>query len=615
MEAATLELYQKNIFRITGLPVDASPKEVSRQVQKLQMLEEMGGGGIAQAAFAAVAPPSVEQVRSALARMKEPEHRLVDEFFWYWPEKFGESKSDPAIQAVLAGDGQKAIDIWVDRENEGSQTARHNLAVMFHMFALDWTNHQITTDEVDDRDEKVKGHWKEAFQRWEDLAGTDELWEVMKERVRSLADEALTTGFVRRMRQVLPQAFDRINAEAALRFAEKERMDWAQYHVDFMRETHQGQDDVDSTAELVLTPTRKRVEQLVQSTREKASKDPKKGTQAVVELMEHCKPLMALFDLFHGVDSHQRSDLFDEVAGTVATVVISYQTETGDNHTFVELLEKALAFATGTQVRERLIKNISIGKNNLAWKHLAPLFKTLEEMTGSSASSAQKLEQVRARILPQFPALVAQIGGKSEAYQQMMDSAAMAIRSISIEAHNKHQNHTAAEEAIQLALKLAIDSDLRTRLQGDAKALAESKKDATCHFCGREPASKDATFQLALYGDVVRSYGGVQYRKGSVPIPRCHTCKGKYGNADTAGCLLWLACAIVGAMAFKISRPTTDDWIAGAIIGTLAGCVVWWLARFILKNFNGMKSPDTFPGVEEMVRKGWSVGDGPGRYG
>ena len=117
---------------------------------------------------------------------------------------------------------------------------------MFHMFALDWTNHHVTYDIDLGRDEKIKGFWGDGFARWEELVDSDELWDILKERVRSLKDEALTTGFVRRMRRVIPLALDRVNAEAALKFAEQGRMDWAKFHVDYMRETNQGLDDVDS---------------------------------------------------------------------------------------------------------------------------------------------------------------------------------------------------------------------------------------------------------------------------------------------------------------------------------------------------------------------------------
>ena len=112
MEACTLSLYDKNIFRITELPVDASAKDVSRQAQKQQMLAEMGDNtSSVKAPFAPLHSPDEDQIREALARMKMPEDRIVDEFFWFWPEEFGNSKADPAIQAMLSGDSEKAAEI------------------------------------------------------------------------------------------------------------------------------------------------------------------------------------------------------------------------------------------------------------------------------------------------------------------------------------------------------------------------------------------------------------------------------------------------------------------------------------------------------------------------
>jgi hypothetical protein len=485
IEACTLNLYERNIFRITGLPVDATAKEVARQAQKLQMMEEMGGA-LTPAAFPLNPPPSTQQIRQALARMKEPEHRLVDEFFWYWPETFGESRSDPAIEALLAGEGQKAINIWVDRENEGSVTAIHNLAVMFHMFAVDWTNHHVSsqlalspqeTQETalapqksrvaildDGRDEKIKGYWKDAFDRWEQLADSDDLWEVVKSRVRSLGDEALTIGFVRRMRSILPQAFDRINAEAALKFGEQGQMDWTEFHVALMRSTHQGQDDVDRTAELVLAPTKKRVEQRLSAAQNDSTNHPENGTQIAIELIGHCKPLMTLFDLFHGADYHQRTDLFDEVAKTVADVLIAYQCATGDNKTFVEILQHGLEFATGLQIRERLIENIAIGQENLGSTQLKEFFNRMKLITESGIAPSKKFEQIRDNILPQLPTLATHFGSTNPIYHKAVDSVAIVLFGIAIEAHSSIADWGTSGKAYEMASKMAFSADVKKRI-------------------------------------------------------------------------------------------------------------------------------------------------------
>jgi hypothetical protein len=634
IEACTLNLFEKNIFRITGLPVDASTKEVSRQAQKLQMLEEMGGATPNQAAFPLNPPPSTEQIREALARMKEPELRLVDEFFWFWPETFGDSKTDPAINALQSGDGQKAVDIWVERENNGSVTATHNLAVMFHMYAVDWTNHHLGNQEEHSRvekqdspwappqkrvaildsgrDVKIKGYWKDAFDRWEQLADADDLWDVVKNRVRSLEDEALTIGFVRRMRALLPQAFDRINAEAALKFAEHGRMDWAQFHVDFMRETHAGLDDVNSTAEMVLAPTKRRVEQRLNSAHNEVDRHPEKGTQVALDLMSHCRPLMALFDLFHGADSHQRSDLFDEVAKTVANVVISYQKATGDNKAFVEILQQALDFASGSQIRERLIKNIAIGEGNLAANMLEPFFKSLESITEGAGTLSAKLEQLKAKILTQLPTLAAKLGSTSHAYRQLMDSVAIALRGLSIDAHNDHKDFQTAGEAIELAAKLAVDADLKLRIQNDASVLAENKKQSLCYFCGTQTAKADSVLQLAMYGEVNRYYGGVQYRKGTVPIPRCGDCKGKQESASSTGCVIWVICLIIG-IGVGMAYDEKSGWLMGAFLGGGVGWILSVIVAEAMKSSSGLKNPKDHSEVRKMILQGWSIGDGPSR--
>lgn len=476
LEACTLELYQKNIFRITGLPVDATPKEVAKQAQKLQMMLEDGMAGTAagaKAAFPLAPPPTTEQIRDALARMKEPEHRLVDEFFWYWPEKFGSSKDDISIQALLAGDAQKAIEVWGERESEGSFAARHNLAIMFHMFAVDWTNHHVAYELDAGRDEKITGYWRDSFERWEALVDADELWEVLTERVRSLEDEALTTGFVRRMRRLLPQALDRVNAEAALKFAEQGRMDWAKFHVDFMRQTNQGQDDVESTAELVLTPIRKRLDQQLKSAQMQSERKPDQGTQLASDLMIASTPLMGIYDLFHGDEAHQRNDLFDSVAETVANLLVAHQKATGENRTFVKLLKQALQFASGMHVRERLMRNIAIGESNLASEQLEPIFNSLRTIENSTYGPAQKLQQVQRTILTQLPAWATTLGPNSETYNNLLNTVAIALREISVTAHNEGSDSATATAAINLALKLATDPDLKKRVSDDRNTLED----------------------------------------------------------------------------------------------------------------------------------------------
>ena len=111
--AATKDLFRKNAFRIAGIAVDATGREVADHAKKLNISKELGQKMSAQnSAMASFPPPSHEEIREALEKLKDPEKRFVDEFFWFWPEEFGASRSDPAFQALAQGKLNAAVDIW-----------------------------------------------------------------------------------------------------------------------------------------------------------------------------------------------------------------------------------------------------------------------------------------------------------------------------------------------------------------------------------------------------------------------------------------------------------------------------------------------------------------------
>lgn len=500
MDACTLELYTKNIFRVAGLPVDATSKEIARQAQKLQMLEEMGGDAAGTSpAFALAIPPTSDEIRAALSRIKESQHRIVDEFFWYWPEEFGSSKNDPAIQAMMSGDIEGAVKQWRCREKEGSIIAKHNMAVMYHMYAVDWTLYHVSYDLDPAVEGQIKSYWKKAFERWEVLVDDDEIREILKQRIRSLDDEALTTGFIRRFLTQLPQALDKVNAEAALKLAERNRLEWARFHVDFMRETHQGLDDVDSTAEMVLAPTKARVEQHLNFFEKQADTEPQKGAALARQLLDRCRPMMNLFDLFHGKDAHQRNDLFDRVAETLINMIVDYQRATGDNKTFLSSLNDALNFATSPVLRERIIKNIAIAEGNLREDAIVPIFERLKIVQESGNDPKNKLAMMQQEVFPLLPEVTSQLRNDTNLLNQIYDSLAIVLRSISIDAHNLSHDMTTSQAAILLAQKLVRKADLKERINQDILQLNANINIAKSNALLTASSSKSSSGCLVLF--------------------------------------------------------------------------------------------------------------------
>ncbi len=608
MAACKLYLYEKNIFRVTELPVDATAKDVSRQAQKQQMLAEMGSNtAAAKTSFALLQAPDEDQVREALARMKTPEDRFVDEFFWFWPEEFGKSSTDPAIQAILSGNSDQAAKIWREREKEDSFTAIHNLAVMFHMTAIDWTIHQLTKVIAEKDLDEIKGYWQRSFERWEKVAEMEEIWDCMKGRVKSMNDEALTTGFVRRFRDELPMALDRVNAEAALAFAEKRDMEWAKYHVRLMNETHQGLDDVEATAELVLEPTRKRVRQYLNSAEQEGENSPERGAELAMHMLSKCKPSLEIYDLFHGKEVHQRADLFDEVASIATSLAIGYQLETEDDIDFVKVLNTALDFASGASVREKIIHNISIGEDNLESQKFKPIFDKLKHLSESDYDPKQRLKRVKVQILPLLPSLAQASENDSKAFNALVDSIAITLREISIASHNEENDVTTAESAIQIALRLAKSVDLKTRLRADAAEVNKSVQDSACHFCGSSGCKPETSLDISMFGEVTRSYEQVNFRTTTIRIPRCKVCERKHSEAGKLGCGLALIAIFVGAL-FGGAR----NWGGGMFVGCIVGLLIHFLVTTIARILNGYNKFHKYPAIVTMTKKGWQVGDKPG---
>ena len=88
--AASPELYRVNAFRITGLPVDATARDIAKQLEKMKIAEKLGAATTRQGGpLPLVPPPDLDAVRQAMQRLRDPEGRLVDEFFWFWPSPPG----------------------------------------------------------------------------------------------------------------------------------------------------------------------------------------------------------------------------------------------------------------------------------------------------------------------------------------------------------------------------------------------------------------------------------------------------------------------------------------------------------------------------------------------
>jgi hypothetical protein len=220
IEEATPELYDLNAFRVLGLPVDSTSREIKRHLEKSEM----------RLKFSIDSEPrdvkerkdntqaDLDRMREAAHRLNDPELRFIDEFFWYWPLKLNGSDQDDAIQAVLNNETDLAINIWNSSKNTQSENhiAVHNLAIHFHYVALKSIQKEnLSTRSIEER----KQLWDKAFSFWRDLLEFEAFWRRVSKRIKNFDDPRLTTDVTQKIRKSLPTALLLINSRLATSYA------------------------------------------------------------------------------------------------------------------------------------------------------------------------------------------------------------------------------------------------------------------------------------------------------------------------------------------------------------------------------------------------------------
>jgi hypothetical protein len=355
MEVAHPKLYRDNGFRIAGLHVDATPRELSKHADKLKVMDQIGYGHAANTAAFPLEPlPTLDQIRKSMQQLKDPEKRLIDEFFWFWPETFGESSKDQALQALARGDGAGAYDIWTERKGVSSSraVAYHNLAVLMHMLALDWTRSYIDSTPDEEAAKRIKDYWRKANRYWKRTNDNDFIWDVVKERIRTLDDERLTTGFGRRMREVLAEALCSINTQLAFTYAEQNKIDDAKRHLVYIQDFGLTRKQQEKLLDAVFAPYRKRLLQSGEAI--DSEKDNVRKLELSSSLATQARAIFPLFEFFYGATSNQRIDLFDQIILSCVNATSSFTSENNVNQACLGLLKWCLDYAFGEELRARI---------------------------------------------------------------------------------------------------------------------------------------------------------------------------------------------------------------------------------------------------------------------
>jgi len=350
LKMARPDIYRVNAFRVLGLPVTASPKELSAHIRRLELTEKYGSREQIDDSFLTLnIAHDRDARREAQQRLLDPELRFIDEFFWFWPLSLNSTEeNDATLTAIKQNDMARALTIWGHHEAEGSEAniSLHNLAVFHHAMALDFEHMEAQRKEISKQQiEEKRSHWQQAFSRWKRLLNEEGFWQRVRERIRESDDPRLTTDTARRIREGLPKALLSINAMLAVEASGMNDPTDMDFHLAIIRQS--GFDDAiaEEAKHRAIVPIRDRIKAICLHSAEEIGSAPERGNKAASSLVTDTAQLLTTLDSLLAEGNSTRESVHDEVALQIRSCLIAFGNETEDWRAVLGVAEKSIDIA------------------------------------------------------------------------------------------------------------------------------------------------------------------------------------------------------------------------------------------------------------------------------
>ncbi|MBI5576677.1 MAG: hypothetical protein HY896_10000 [Deltaproteobacteria bacterium] len=373
------DLYRKNPFRVACLPVDATPREISKQIHAMEM-EAKFSGKLPMGNLPLDPPPDLDTIRESIHRLRDSEERLVAELFWIWPNPSDKGTADEAMVAFSRGDIHKAKQIWTARERTDGVKGipSHNLAVLAHASALDLEAQSLFFPLSRTQIHQREAYWNDALAKWKAVLECEGFWSRVSTRIRELDDPRLKSGAARRIRTSLPSALVSITVRLAVAAAEKGNDPEIRRHHSILKKWDDalsgrqsgGNSSIYRSPIIVdalrqgVDPLRQRIKALTRAAEKDKEVNARNGHSIASNLIEHSRPVLSVMDSILPEDFSSGEAAHDEVALSLHSCIISFGVETKDWKTCGELLEIALAVAAGEAAKSKIKEDLRTVKEN-----------------------------------------------------------------------------------------------------------------------------------------------------------------------------------------------------------------------------------------------------------
>jgi hypothetical protein len=332
---------------------------------------------------------TVPIVKSALQTLKDPEQRLLNEFFWFWP-CFGTSKDDLALKALRDKKYQAAIEVWCNTTGEKTGIAIHNLAVFYHLGAIDNEIRRSAARTPSRAEDKQL--WTSAFKYWKALMERSDFWDSLAQRIREIDDPRLKIETAHRIWSSLPNAISGINVRLAIAAAEAGDFEEAGEQRRYVYNSGFANDSVNKEMLRGLAPLRDEIDRLCERTEAEAVASPKTGDITFRKFLVAKSNLLQTFNFLIGVGNPVCDAVHDRIAEAGRVCLVAYVRETKDWENARLLFEECLALAEGQALRRGLEEDLEIIAGNISSGRSSPSSPPRNQSSQGSASPAQSTQ-------------------------------------------------------------------------------------------------------------------------------------------------------------------------------------------------------------------------------
>lgn len=300
-------LYRHNGFRVLQLPVTADATAIEARAGKL-----LQGMTVPLFALALEPQPARDAVKEAAERLHDPELRWLDELFWLWP-----TRSEPALTSKGMGweRDDPTVAHWTRAAADGDAIARHNLAVLHHAVALDFSHHRQYPDPA-----LLERAWEAAVCHWSELGGDDAFWGFLAERAAALGLDA-STDRAQAARTMLPHLLAQQLAEACVAAAKGGRQELCAAYRRLCAHAGLAEEGVRAALHAQLGPDVDQLNAMASRAVMEVRAAPDAADDIIERLLVRAEPMLAMIDRALGGGHPWRDYAYDDVARSVQTCV------------------------------------------------------------------------------------------------------------------------------------------------------------------------------------------------------------------------------------------------------------------------------------------------------